>query len=279
MNKRMERTLKILVLAILAIASVAAISACANSGKSTATLAGDPPTPPDQVAWVGMMVCVDCHAQQTQDWLLGHGANNAARSYPLSTECQPCHDRNSQGYTLYPTVLSTPHPVVPCEACHGGGANHYGIGPIPYPNPGYAICGQCHNGSHHSEMTLIEEYTERQAEGKGHISSINQHVFTDSTNLWIRPLCARCHTDEGFKDYVFQVPGSTRGLQPQGAQREGEGVQDVPPQGRARQGAGVLLRHLPRRQGGRQEAGPEGSVPQAVQGLPQEGEEGTPEVR
>ena len=33
---------------------------------------------------------------------------------------------------------------VQCEDCHGGGGNHWGVGPIPYPNPSGPTCNVCH---------------------------------------------------------------------------------------------------------------------------------------
>ena len=37
---------------------------------------------------------------------------------------------------------------VPCEACHGSGQAHFGVGPIPMPIPDIKTCGGCHNSTH-----------------------------------------------------------------------------------------------------------------------------------
>jgi hypothetical protein len=70
-----------------------------------------------------------------------------------------------------------------CEACHGGGAEHFGVGPIPFPNPfdnNGTRCAFCHNGTHATNAPT---------------------KFADSkhANMTIEEgdPCRRCHTNEG----------------------------------------------------------------------------------
>src|SRR5512147_1401690 len=74
------------------------------------------------------------------------------------TACNQCHSANTEALTGETLVsqyqLNSPHNVagLGCESCHGGGAGHNGVGPIPYPLAGLtpnqigARCVTCHNG-------------------------------------------------------------------------------------------------------------------------------------
>lgn len=67
--------------------------------------------------------------------------------------CAQCHSTGIDtvaGTPIYQAYLATNHynnnfSVVGCQDCHGGGAEHYGVGPMPYPNPDAAgKCWGCH---------------------------------------------------------------------------------------------------------------------------------------
>jgi hypothetical protein len=68
--------------------------------------------------------------------------------------CRVCHADSIDPLSVTPIVpdyLNSPHsiflePNAGCQGCHGGGAAHFGIGPIPFPNPAAAgICASCHD--------------------------------------------------------------------------------------------------------------------------------------
>jgi hypothetical protein len=67
-----------------------------------------------------------------------------------STSCaNTCHaaTKDISGTSIVAAWEATAHTTdggVQCEDCHGGGGNHWGIGPIPYPNPQPAQCNACH---------------------------------------------------------------------------------------------------------------------------------------
>jgi nitrate/TMAO reductase-like tetraheme cytochrome c subunit len=73
------------------------------------------------------------------------------------TACAQCHGSsfNSQsGMPIYSEYVKSKHfsnsvgEVVGCQDCHGGGAQHNGVGPIPYPNPDTAgKCFGCHKNA------------------------------------------------------------------------------------------------------------------------------------
>jgi hypothetical protein len=104
---------------ILALALAALLTGCWGSDKSTSLELGVAPQP----ARVGSAQCTNtCHAATVD--ITG---NPIATTWAASTH-----------YTVA---------GVQCEDCHGGGGNHFGVGPIPYPNPQPAQCNVCHGFS------------------------------------------------------------------------------------------------------------------------------------
>ncbi len=79
-----------------------------------------------------------------------------------------------------------------CEACHGGGAEHFGVGPIPFPNPfdnNGTRCTFCHKGAHPTNAPTK------------FASSKHAQVVVEEGNS-----CRRCHTSQGA------ILGATYGL-------------------------------------------------------------------
>ncbi len=103
-----------------ALSLTALLSGCGSSNKegnaSTTAL--------DSVAKVDEALCAQCHGS----------SYNAQSGMPIYSEyVQSKHFINSTGN------------VVGCQDCHGGGAQHNGVGPMPYPNPDAAgKCFVCH---------------------------------------------------------------------------------------------------------------------------------------
>lgn len=192
-------------------------------------------TSPGKVQPVGADVCSYCHSRQTTEWMTGQHANLASHTatsgtmdsegFPDYTEfvasdgslaknslgllCGSCHDQLGDGRNLISELTGNiDRPVVACESCHGGGANHFGVGQIPYPKPDAEQCGQCHNSNfdhnlyHPNADNIYEDYSD-----SPHSRSINDHALTANGDVEAR--CSRCHTDEGFRKYGKQVPGTT----------------------------------------------------------------------
>jgi hypothetical protein len=66
-----------------------------------------------------------------------------------SASCLNCHTATPDvsGRLIGASWLMTTHTTVgnvQCEDCHGPGSLHWGLGPIPYPNPQPAQCEVCH---------------------------------------------------------------------------------------------------------------------------------------
>ena len=65
--------------------------------------------------------------------------------------CKVCHAASTDplsGQNILTGYLTSPHntDAAGCQGCHGGGAQHNGVGPIPFPNP-IDRCAVCHNGT------------------------------------------------------------------------------------------------------------------------------------
>lgn len=128
---------------------------------------------------VGNAACLDCH----QGWPDNNPAAddvaraNAALGYiPLNllgvvwSEPNPFYSiSDGYGGSVHHTPSFNPgiREGVKCEDCHGGGAAHFGLGPIPTPIPNTASCAQCHKPPYfdietflktaHATLTIIPE--------------------------------------------------------------------------------------------------------------------------
>lgn len=201
---------KILLLALMFTIAALLAGCGSDSGTSVGTAPGTP-DPANSAQYVGDVNCINCHADQTREWLKAHGNLDRATlahnpSYPLPDEsCAACHDRSSltdpnaegKGWSLIGSS-GPARPVVSCEACHGGGSFHYGMGPLPRPIPGVETCVTCHNSdvpastypNHKSSDIAAYYYESKHAIGAAM-----------STRDSIPARCAMCHTDEGFIKY------------------------------------------------------------------------------
>ena len=97
--------------------------------------------------------------------------------------CAQCHGaaiETLSGDEIYENYTESVHALkaVGCQDCHGGGAQHNGIGPIPYPKPNHAQCKSCHD-----DDGLVTAY-----EGSKHLGADTEDG---------RAVCNRCHTHQG----------------------------------------------------------------------------------
>lgn len=99
------------------------------------------------------------------------------------TLCAQCHGaavEKLSGDSIYEKYTESVHALksVGCQDCHGGGAQHNGIGPIPYPKPNDEQCKTCHDAD-----GLVTNYQ---------ASSHKNAVTEDGEEK-----CNRCHTHQG----------------------------------------------------------------------------------
>lgn len=157
---------KLSMLLLSALSCAALLNGCGSSSKEGSASLSD-------VATVGDTVCIQCHSAVT-DSLTGEGI--VAQYENSSPHKDSPYANNGNG----------------CEACHGNGGQHNGVGPIPYVNPydgNGTRCATCHAGGYATNAPT---------------------KFADSkhANVVIEEggSCRRCHTHEGA------VLGATYGL-------------------------------------------------------------------
>lgn len=116
------------------------------------------------------------------------------------TACFQCHGSNADpltGETFVTQYQRSLHAELGCESCHGGGAQHNGIGPFPFtltsetPDAQKAVrCAMCHNG-----FTVLNGKVAPLS------SSLNfqngNHANPFSAEEAHEAKCARCHSHEG----------------------------------------------------------------------------------
>jgi len=128
---------------LLGTLSFAAMYGCSSSSKEGTI--GD-------VAKVDESTCRVCHATTIdpvsksniiEDFLGTKDPNTGAVITPASVHFQLPDGTDGAG----------------CQGCHGGGAQHNGVGPIPYPNPltaGRCNSAECHNNKIPASLTAVD---------------------------------------------------------------------------------------------------------------------------
>lgn len=159
------RTMKLSIMMLCLLFVAGALSGCGSSSKE-----GSAATNPASVAELGDTVCFQCHSS-TIDPLTG---DSIVEQYKRST-----------------------HAEIGCESCHGGGAEHNGIGPLAYTLNNSMTdaqkaerCAQCHDG--------VTSFKGRVAPLSSSINFSNgNHGNPFSAEEAHEPKCSRCHSHEG----------------------------------------------------------------------------------
>jgi len=118
------------------------------------------------------------------------------------SKCIQCHSSVTEALTGESIVAqyqrSSPHntPDLGCESCHGGGAMHNGVGPIPFPNPSPDRCASCHNGTRAVATNANTMFADS--------NHATQTIRTGTT-------CKRCHSHEGA--VLSNIAGYTGSLE------------------------------------------------------------------
>jgi len=103
------------------------------------------------------------------------------------TSCAQCHSTALEALTgdaIYANYNQSLHKLnnVGCQDCHGGGAMHKGIGPIPYSKPGNDQCATCHD-------TLVTAFVA----SKHGPTEFTIEAAVDENHR----KCSRCHSHQG----------------------------------------------------------------------------------
>ncbi len=108
--------------------------------------------------------------------------------------CAQCHSASVEtltGDSIYGQYQVSVHALnsVGCQDCHGGGAMHNGVGPMPFPKPNHVQCKECHdNSGRTAEFPTINKYPLVTAyEGSKHLGVTIEEAQK----------CNRCHTHQG----------------------------------------------------------------------------------
>lgn len=186
------------------------------------------------------------------------GSNLGSVARVSETACAQCHATavsHISGANIYTDYMASAHNLVPnaganypegvgCQGCHGGGSQHNGVGPLPYPNPSAAgKCFECHKNylsaahfqnytantgiksamyasknfqtdctachdPHKADKGIGQEHRDWAASKHGDVNGIawSNRDFKATAD------CVRCHTSTGFVNYVqsgFTVPTTT----------------------------------------------------------------------
>jgi len=204
------RTTKLVSLALAAALALTLWGCGSNRDSSGSTTTGDTnlgSDPVTSVAYVGAGTCIGCHEgfswskDAVDKYLVGkhvvHSTHVEATSEAL---CLSCHDPIGDGGTIEGLIDPADVPAdglaaVGCENCHGAGGEHYGVGPIPNATPDFNACGQCHNSRWTTEMPSHITY---HPEGNNILAD---YVASPHTKIHTGAPCAKCHTDEGARQY------------------------------------------------------------------------------
>jgi hypothetical protein len=168
----MCRLNRITVAALISLLAALLLGGCGSGNKEGASQSGSALF--GGVATVGDTVCNQCHSSVVD---------------PLTNE----------------TIISqyqnfSPHnqPGLGCESCHGGGAGHNGVGPIPFPLGGQTTaqvaqrCVTCHDGV--QTLTVDGVATIAPPSNAPDFDASNHATGTPAHTSG---LCVRCHTHEG----------------------------------------------------------------------------------
>lgn len=163
------RNLKLSIIMLLSALSLAAfLNGCGSSSKEGTVST----TELDAVAKVDETTCAQCH---------GSSFDSSSGQPIYSGYVQSKHFKNAIGE------------VIGCQDCHGGGAQHNGVGPIPYPNPDTA--GKCFGCHKNAFLGLYESTGKATAIEAAHFYNISgagvhpaMYVTTNFQNK-----CTACH--------------------------------------------------------------------------------------
>ncbi|TAL18580.1 hypothetical protein EPN96_00925 [bacterium] len=191
--------------ALLALAITGCSSNLDSAADETAGLQNPFGVDAEGRAFTGADKCIECHegftwsSKAVSEFLESKHVVHSTHVSAEEEECLTCHDPVGDGVTLEETIPAANIPegglaAVTCEACHGAGGEHFGVGPMPVPTPGVAICGNCH-------ATIPDSHLPYHPEGNNILAAYQSSGHGGADELFNSAKCARCHNHEGGKLY------------------------------------------------------------------------------
>lgn len=201
----MRKQWLVMLVAVLASFTLWGCGSGGGSGSSAVTDSATLGTDAAGNAFVSSSACIDCHesfswsADVVEDYLAGkHVVHSSHVSANSDASCLECHDPIGDGAGLEGLIDAANVPegglaAVGCENCHGGGGEHFGVGPMPIAKPGIEQCATCHDVIPESHLNYHPE-----ADSIATNFLASRHFTASVRN---GALCSKCHTDEGGRLY------------------------------------------------------------------------------
>ena len=182
-----------------------------------------------------MKLSVLCASLTLAAAMAGCGTSNKEGAISLESvakvdesACGQCHSTaidSVAGTQIYSAYLASKHftnngSVVGCQDCHGGGSQHNGIGPLPYPDPDAAgKCFECHESQFLGENERGGVPTAAQTAHFYNITGAGTHPAMYVTKNYEKS-CTSCHdphkADQGITqehtDWANSGHGDVNGL-------------------------------------------------------------------
>lgn len=182
---------------------------------------------------VGIDNCAMCHADINARFKASPKIVQSAATLGNSS-CLPCHNPDDDAANVNAAYgFAATGGAVGCEACHGAGSQHTGIGKIPVAKPAIAVCKGCHE-------TPAPNHLAANPDGAGAWSDVagSAHALSNQTGMTAsaQPVCSKCHTDEGAFKYgalaaTYAALSGTDGYFTAGAGKDHPALTDTTPVG------------------------------------------------
>jgi len=198
----MRKQWLVLLVAVLASAALWGCGSSGGSGGSDVTDFDVLGEDADGNAIVSTAKCIECHetiswsSDIVEGYLAGKHVVHSDHINAEAGDCLQCHDPYGDGPGIEELIDAANVPAeglaaVGCESCHGGGGNHFGVGPMPIAKPGIDECATCHdNDIHHTYHPEADFIASKFLESRHFTASVRNEA-----------ICSKCHTDEGGRLY------------------------------------------------------------------------------
>jgi hypothetical protein len=180
------------------------LAGCEGGGKD------QPSDSSTQASFVGANSCSQCHTTTFENWRqTDHAAalTNLPSSDQSNSVCLICHN-----------TTQNPLEGVQCEACHGAGGLHWGLGPIDDVSYQDTLCRTCHDNDSALSTSHLDTHVQWSLSEHADELAAPWHEFSDEAppparHLSVYPIamsnssdgnfvCFQCHNGIGALSYI-----------------------------------------------------------------------------